>query len=691
MEREEGATDSSVLYVAPLRIVAPEGICKPSLEVQEATSRDPLNGLPPDFLQFRIRADQSMLPHKPKSSAIRDYPDGCTPRAKREHTAAALSQASHELKKPRLSRQEEPEPPAPLGVGASQKKPDRPEKAELKETEHGDYELPTINSFPFTRKKKRGGCIIMSKLKASTRPLIARKTTTVGLSPAAARKIITETLRLFDAVRRNLLLEDEPKGSRPDLNAGKVLSSHGLSLNRSAKRVGVIPGLEVGDMFYFRMELSCAGMHGPIQAGIDYLNAKETKYGAPVAISIISSGGYDAKDEGDELTYTGSGGKSGLDCKPNDQKLERGNLAMKGSMKYEIPVRVIRGVKDATSPSGKTYTYDGLYRVDNFWSEKGKSGFEEFKFKLQRLPDQPELGSSLIKLSDLLKHQPSLRKGMQTADISGGEEAGHVCVVNTVDDEAGPAPFKYSTTLQYPRGSSHFGLSEKCACKNLCNSSKSCSCLSRNDNVFAYVNGLLVKERGVVYECGKSCKCSNNCVNKATQKSTKFRFEVFKTQDRGWGLRCQDIIPAGTFVCEYTGQVIDDLHSLQNKDYILDSNMVPFCNPRWGDVSGLLDKQESAKAGSGIPRPGFTIDSSKTGNMARFINHSCSPNLLVQCVFRDEQDIRWPHAMLFAMDNIPPFRELTMDYGTSASTLEAQLQGKVCECKSVDCRGRFGY
>ncbi|KAI5081448.1 hypothetical protein GOP47_0004631 [Adiantum capillus-veneris] len=688
--------EGDVLYVAPLRVVAPDGVSGPS---QEDAGTSPPNGIPSDFLQFRMQADHGRLRRKPKSSAIRDYPDGCSP--------CMLSEHNHELKKPRISRQQDLstqnlsniEPPA--SALASQSKANEPtgkstasvsslktiEEPELTEASHDDPEPPIVDSLPSIRRTKRIPPNLLSKLKASSRP--PTKTSTFGLSHAAARKVIVETVRLFDAVRRNLLLqEDELKGNRLDLRVGNILTRNHRSLNGAPKRVGVIPGLEVGDIFYFRMELSCVGMHGPIQAGIDYLNAKETKYGDIVAISIISSGGYDAKDEGDELIYTGQGGKSGLDSKPmEDQKLERGNLAMRESMKHQLPVRVIRGVKDSTSPSGKTYTYDGLYKVDRFWSEKGKSGFEEFKFKLQRLPDQPGLGSAAIKLSEELKVKPSTRIGLKSADISGGVEAERVCVVNTMDDEVGPAPFKYTRTLEHLQRSSQ---AEKCACKNLCNSSKACSCLARNDNVAAYVNGLLVKERGVIYECGKNCKCSTNCANKATQRTSKLRFEVFKTQDRGWGVRCRDIIPAGTFVCEYTGRLVEDVASLQSKDYLLDTSRLSFHNPRWGDVSSLLSK-EFAKAGNNLPRPSFAIDSSASGNMARFINHSCSPNLLVQCVFREGQDMRWPHAMLFAMDNIPPFRELTIDYGTSASCSGGQVQGKVCECKSIDCRGRFGY
>ncbi|CAH2061470.1 unnamed protein product [Thlaspi arvense] len=57
---------------------------------------------------------------------------------------------------------------------------------------------------------------------------------------------------------------------------------------------------------------------------------------------------------------------------------------------------------------------------------------------------------------------------------------------------------------------------------------------------------------------------------------------------------------------------------------------------------------------------GFTVDAAKKGNIGRFINHSCSPNLYAQNVLYDHEDKRIPHVMLFAMDNIPPLQELQL-------------------------------
>lgn len=56
--------------------------------------------------------------------------------------------------------------------------------------------------------------------------------------------------------------------------------------------------------------------------------------------------------------------------------------------------------------------------------------------------------------------------------------------------------------------------------------------------------------------------------------------------------------------------------------------------------------------------PEFCIDAGSTGNIARFINHSCEPNLFVQCVLSSHHDIKLARIMLFAADNIPPLQVL---------------------------------
>jgi euchromatic histone-lysine N-methyltransferase len=83
----------------------------------------------------------------------------------------------------------------------------------------------------------------------------------------------------------------------------------------------------------------------------------------------------------------------------------------------------------------------------------------------------------------------------------------------------------------------------------------------------------------------------------------------------------------------------------------------------WGSVYDILGEQQQDGSGLDFPPLNFLIDAKRFGNVSCFIKHSFCPNVLMQFVLHDHLDIRFPHVMLFAMENIPPLTELTFDYG----------------------------
>lgn len=141
---------------------------------------------------------------------------------------------------------------------------------------------------------------------------------------------------------------------------------------------GEIPGIPEGSEFENRYYLSKYGVHKPLKAGI----SGSQNEGAD---SIILSGGYeDDEDHGDVIIYTGQGGRSEVTgAQVADQQLTRQNLALVLNHERELPVRVIRGSthQSAFSPT-VGYRYDGLYRVESYWQEKGASGFLVWRFRL---------------------------------------------------------------------------------------------------------------------------------------------------------------------------------------------------------------------------------------------------------------------------------------------------------------------
>ncbi|XP_076461119.1 E3 ubiquitin-protein ligase UHRF1-like [Babylonia areolata] len=164
---------------------------------------------------------------------------------------------------------------------------------------------------------------------------------------------------------------------------------------------GPIPGVEVGTMWKFRVQVSEAGVHRPHVAGI---HGREDDG----AFSIVLSGGYeDDADNGDEFYYTGSGGRDLSGNKRTaeqscDQKLTRMNKALAKNCNVAInskngaeasdwkggkPVRVVRnckGRKHSKYAPEEGNRYDGIYKIVKYWAEKGKSGFLVWRYLLRR-------------------------------------------------------------------------------------------------------------------------------------------------------------------------------------------------------------------------------------------------------------------------------------------------------------------
>lgn len=98
------------------------------------------------------------------------------------------------------------------------------------------------------------------------------------------------------------------------------------------------------------------------------------------ADAVVISGGYeDDEDLGAEIIYTGQGGRDEETGKQiADQTLSRGNLGLVITRNRGLPLRIIRKV-DAG------FRYDGLFRVADAWHERGRSGFQVWRYRLLAL------------------------------------------------------------------------------------------------------------------------------------------------------------------------------------------------------------------------------------------------------------------------------------------------------------------
>ncbi|XP_062222246.1 histone-lysine N-methyltransferase SUVR5-like isoform X2 [Phragmites australis] len=194
---------------------------------------------------------------------------------------------------------------------------------------------------------------------------------------------------------------------------------------------------------------------------------------------------------------------------------------------------------------------------------------------------------------------------------------------------------------------------------------------------FAYdENSKLILQEGYpIYECNSSCTCDTSCQNKVLQKGLLVKLELFRAENKGWAIRAAEPIPQGTFVCEYIGEVVKGDEATRNAE-----------REAKGGCSYLFDIASQIDRGivQSVGTIAYMIDSRRYGNVSRFINHSCSPNLSTRLVLVESKDCQLAHIGLFANQDIAMGEELAYDYRHKLLAGD----GCPCHCGAKNCRGR---
>ncbi|NXI71934.1 SETB2 methyltransferase, partial [Anseranas semipalmata] len=80
----------------------------------------------------------------------------------------------------------------------------------------------------------------------------------------------------------------------------------------------------------------------------------------------------------------------------------------------------------------------------------------------------------------------------------------------------------------------------------------------------------------------------------------------------------------------------------------------------------------------------YVLDATKEGNVGRFLNHSCCPNLFAQSVFVETHNRSFPWVAFFTNRHVKAGTELTWDYGYEAGSMpETEIS---CQCGVQKCR-----
>ncbi|XP_017866387.1 PREDICTED: histone-lysine N-methyltransferase eggless [Drosophila arizonae] len=364
---------------------------------------------------------------------------------------------------------------------------------------------------------------------------------------------------------------------------------------------------------------------------------------------------------------------------------------------------------------------------------------------------------------------------VKEADISKGQEKMAIPLVNYYDNTL-PPPCTYAKQ-RIPTEGVHLNLDEEflvgCDCEDDCSDKSKCACWQLTIAGVRYCNpNKPIEEIGYqykrlhehvptgIYECNSRCKCKKNCLNRVVQHSLEMKLQVFKTSNRGWGLRCVNDIPKGAFICIYAGHLLTETMANEggldagdeyfaDLDYIEvaeqlkegyesdvehspaeeeedtyvpdpedDADFMPakYYQPRKKDKlrvsrshstqSTEQDSQEravinfnpnadldetvrenSVRRLFGRDEAPYIMDAKTTGNLGRYFNHSCAPNLFVQNVFVDTHDLRFPWVAFFSANHIRSGTELTWNYNYEVGV----VPGKVlyCQCGATNCRIRL--
>ncbi|XP_019366014.1 PREDICTED: histone-lysine N-methyltransferase EHMT1 isoform X1 [Gavialis gangeticus] len=270
-------------------------------------------------------------------------------------------------------------------------------------------------------------------------------------------------------------------------------------------------------------------------------------------------------------------------------------------------------------------------------------------------------------LKDSSTDKPAQIEKIVSRDIARGYERIPIPCVNSVDNEPCPSNYKYvsqncvTSPMNIDRNITHL---QYCVCIDDCSSSN-CMCGQLSMRCWYDKDGRLLPEFNMaepplIFECNHACSCWRTCRNRVVQNGLRTRLQLYRTQKMGWGVRTTQDIPLGTFVCEYVGELISDSEAdvREEDSYLFD-----------------LDNKDGEV---------YCIDARFYGNISRFINHLCEPNLIPVRVFMSHQDLRFPRIAFFSTRHIEAGEEIGFDYGDRFWDIKGKYFS--CQCGSPKCK-----
>lgn len=202
------------------------------------------------------------------------------------------------------------------------------------------------------------------------------------------------------------------------------------------------------------------------------------------------------------------------------------------------------------------------------------------------------------------------------------------------------------------------------------------NCPNEDFRTFPYTDeGLLrstYNSQWPILECNNECACEVTAICRNTQfdpcrRRNGHTLEIFFTDNgKGYGVRTEHAIASGTYVCDFIGEIITKAKFSRLRRH----------------YGFRLDK-------FGGKDNRYVIDATRYGNVAKFFNHSCNPNLLPMSVCNGA-DLSMYRVCFFAKRDILPNEELTFRYLLPYQPSEDPdrfIAAIRCRCDSENCQG----
>eukprot|EP00743_Colponemidia_sp_Colp-15_P009347 GILK01010218.1.p1 GENE.GILK01010218.1~~GILK01010218.1.p1 ORF type:complete len:288 (+),score=-3.38 GILK01010218.1:83-946(+) len=228
-----------------------------------------------------------------------------------------------------------------------------------------------------------------------------------------------------------------------------------------------------------------------------------------------------------------------------------------------------------------------------------------------------------------------------------------------------------------------------CDCMGDCNNEsfqiETCACRDIFGSFPYNKDGTLNTEhcmRLPIVECGPACSCSSSCINRLSQRGITADLQLFKHPFKGWGVRCTKDIPMGRFICQYAGEIISREEATRRR-------MLRHATTQ----NYIMNVREHVSNQTYLT----LIDPTNRGNVGRYLNHSCAPNLsrhVVRLV-----GVAVPKVCFFTSRHLEAGEELCFDYAdifaeqhvcpsnASTDSTAATTQFTKCFCGTSSCKG----